>query len=206
MTTPPLPPEQRGESPLHIACANGSGPVVQYLVQAGVEIHQRNHAGLTPFHFSCSQGHSQASSASIFLLTPPSDRAVSPPARGSREGGHWRCSPEHSPYRRLFPRPPPSGGVPAGPRHGLALHQRCGEWKMESPSCSVSHSPPLQIGRTSLHWACQNGHVKVASYLVNLALASEFTLQYLTLEDQVPPFPPPSFLDNGLRRGAKQLI
>ena len=45
------------DTPLHLACKKGSLPIVQYLIEKGVDIEAKDIEELTPLHYACQNGH-----------------------------------------------------------------------------------------------------------------------------------------------------
>lgn len=47
----------KGESQLHVACINGSAPVVYHLVEQGHPVNIRDNSGWLPLHEACNHGY-----------------------------------------------------------------------------------------------------------------------------------------------------
>eukprot|EP00794_Sanderia_malayensis_P018758 gene18758-20649_t len=50
-------PNDKGETPLHVACINGNTSRVQELLEKGASVHVRDHCGWLPLHEACNFGH-----------------------------------------------------------------------------------------------------------------------------------------------------
>ena len=158
--------DEAGNTPLHMACQNGSTDIVQYLVEERkCDFNVVNNKGELPLHLACKRmyGKEIVQLVSVGRDVNRQDEAGNTPL-------HMACQNGSTDMVRYLVEEKKCGFNVANNKGELPLHLACkrmyGKEIVQLVSVGRDVNRQDEAGNTPLHMACQNGSTDMVRYLV----------------------------------------